>query len=83
VVLPIVWQSRQQALRAYCSNIYCESRREQRDTFSDKLAVIGGTLGLFSGMSILSMVEIICLCLKVSRRSWNRIPKQNKYSDKP
>ena len=44
-----------------------KSKRVQRTTFFDKLATIGGTLGLFSGLSILSMVEIICFCLKVNK----------------
>ena len=53
------------------TSVVLKSIREERDTFSDKLAVIGGTLGLFSGMSILSMVEIICFCLRVARAPCN------------
>ena len=37
-----------------------KSERDIRVSFGDQLAMIGGTLGLFSGMSFLSMVEIIC-----------------------
>ena len=40
-----------------------KSTRVKRVSFNDKLAIIGGTLGLFSGISLLSMVEIVCLCL--------------------
>ena len=32
--------------------------RDKRFTFHDKLARVGGTLGLFTGMSLLSMVEV-------------------------
>ena len=45
-----------------------KSTRVKRVSFTDELAVIGGTLGLFSGMSLLSMVEIICLCLTMAKR---------------
>ena len=30
--------------------------------------MVGGTLGLFTGMSILSFVEIICFCLNINKR---------------
>ena len=40
-----------------------KSTRVKRVAFNEQLAVIGGTLGLFSGISLLSMVEIVCLCL--------------------
>ena len=46
-----------------------KSRREKTVSFSDQIAMIGGTLGLFSGMSILSMVEIICFILKTGSKS--------------
>ena len=32
---------------------------DKRFTFNDQLGTIGGTLGLFTGMSILSMVEVL------------------------
>ena len=36
-----------------------KSAREPRVTFMDQLGTIGGTLGLFTGMSLLSMIEIL------------------------
>ena len=36
-----------------------KSAREPRVTFIDQLGTIGGTLGLFTGMSVLSMVEVV------------------------
>ena len=39
-----------------------KSIREPKVTFIDQLGTIGGTLGLFTGMSILSMIEV-CLFL--------------------
>ena len=45
-----------------------KAKRVARITFNDQLAVIGGTLGLFTGMSILSMVEFVCFCLTMTKR---------------
>ena len=45
-----------------------KSKRIARITFNDQLAVVGGTLGLFSGISILSMVEVLCFCLTLTKR---------------
>ena len=45
-----------------------KSKRIARITFNDQLAVVGGTLGLFTGISILSMVEVLCLCLTLTKR---------------
>ena len=45
-----------------------KSVRVKRVTFSDQLATVGGTLGLFSGMSIISIVEIICFIVKLLQR---------------
>ena len=46
-----------------------KTMKKKRIMFNDQIAVIGGTLGLFSGMSILSMVEIICLIFKLLGRA--------------
>ena len=43
-----------------------KSRKERRVSFGDQLAAIGGTLGLFLGMSIISAIEIICFLFKMS-----------------
>ena len=55
-----------------------KSRREKRVNFSGQLATIGGTLGLFSGISILSIVEIfsfglslVCTFFRCKRRLLN------------
>ena len=45
-----------------------KSKRIARITFNDQLAVVGGTLGLFTGISILSMVEVLCFCLTLTKR---------------
>ena len=44
-----------------------KSKRIARTTFNDQLAVVGGTLGLFTGISILSMVEVLCFCLTLTK----------------
>ena len=41
------------------TNTVTKSARETRVTFIDQLGTIGGTLGLFTGISILSMIEIV------------------------
>ena len=50
-------------------NSVVKAKRAARITFNDKLAAIGGTLGLFSGISILSMVEVLCFCLTITKRA--------------
>ena len=42
-----------------------KSTRVRGVSFNQQLAVVGGTLGLFTGISILSIVEIICFCFTV------------------
>ena len=49
-------------------NSVVKAKRVARISFNDKLAAIGGTLGLFSGISILSMVEVVCFCLTITKR---------------
>ena len=41
-------------------------RRSMRVTFTDKLGSIGGTLGLFSGFSLMAIIELIHWICKVS-----------------
>ena len=40
--------------------------RDKRFTFNDQLGTIGGTLGLFTGMSVLSMIEVFFFAIVVS-----------------
>ena len=40
-------------------------RRSLRVTFADKLGSIGGTLGLFSGFSLLAIMELIQWIFKI------------------
>ena len=42
-----------------------KSKREKRISFNDQLGTIGGTLGLFTGMSLLSIIEIFFLILNL------------------
>ena len=41
-------------------------RRSMRVSFTDKLGSIGGTLGLFSGFSLMAIIELIHWICKVS-----------------
>ena len=40
------------------STSFVEQQRQEATTIADQLANLGGTLGLFSGMSVLSFIEI-------------------------
>ena len=44
-------------------NSVMKSQRQKRVTFTDQLSMIGGTLGLFSGISILSLCEVAIFIL--------------------
>ena len=65
----------QEYLKKYISIVSIEtptdtvtkSKRVRRVSFNEKLASIGGTLGLFTGMSLLSMVEVVCFCLTIAK----------------
>ena len=45
---------------------YMKLKRSLRVTFTDKLGSIGGTLGLFSGFSLLAAIELIHWVIKVA-----------------
>ena len=55
-----------------------KSSRETRVTFLDQLGTIGGTLGLFTGMSILSMVEVGFFIISFFRGCWKKDKKNKK-----
>lgn len=63
----------QEYLKKYISIVSIEtptdtvvkSSRVKKVTWNEQLAFIGGTLGLFSGISFLSVVEIVCFCLTI------------------
>ena len=54
-----------------------KSKKIKAVRFIEQLATVGGTLGLFSGVSILSMVEICCFCLTIAKRSFSCRQKKN------
>ena len=47
------------------TSTYDEIERDIRNSFEDQLGVLGGTMGLFTGFSILSGVEIIFYLAKL------------------
>ena len=47
------------------SSTYDEIERDVKNSFEDQLGVLGGTMGLFTGFSILSGVEIIFFLVKL------------------
>ena len=59
-----------------------KSAREVRVTFIDQIGTVGGTLGLFTGMSILSMVEVVFFLLKFIRNLFNINEEDLSFIDK-
>ena len=55
------------------NNKYIKTITDRKVSFTDKLATIGGTLGLFTGMSILSMIEMGYWILTYVPRSLSRM----------
>ena len=54
-----------------------EVRRDLRVTLADQLASLGGTLGLFTGMSVLSFCEVLFWTLKAVLGSvWRGHPRK-------
>ena len=78
----------QEYLKKYISIVSIEtptdtvvkSLRIKRVTWNEQIAFIGGTLGLFTGISLLSMVEIVCFCLNVFKRYFDT--GRNKFCKK-
>ena len=50
------------------TNSVTKSVRARRKSFDDKLSDVGGILGLFSGISVLSMVEVVCFCFGMTKK---------------
>ena len=50
--------------------------KDRAATFVDKLSAIGGTMGLLTGFSIISGVEIVYFAVKIILK--NLMDKQNK-----
>ena len=55
------------------SKKYVRSIMDKKITFVGQLAALGGTLGLFTGMSILSMVEMVFWMFKLLPVLFRRI----------
>ena len=62
------------SIEAATNNIV-KSIKAKRVTFTDQLGTIGGTLGLFSGISILSVIEILfCVARLFKNVMMDKIP---------
>ena len=51
------------------------SRRVKTIGFNDQLSAIGGALGLFCGVSILSIVEVFCCIAKFAKHGAEKLIK--------
>ena len=49
--------------------VITKSKRVKAIGFNDQLSAIGGAFGLFTGISILSMVEVLCCIMKLIIKS--------------
>ena len=54
-----------------------EIERDKKIKFEAQLSLIGGTMGLFTGFSILSGVEIICFVVKLFFSNINNVLKNS------
>ncbi len=52
-------------------------RKDVRMSFQDRLGSIGGTLGLFTGVSLISIVEVVFWIYKARRRRGFLMPRMN------
>ena len=43
--------------------------KDRKVAFTDQMAMVGGTLGLFTGTSIISLIELVCLVFKSMGKS--------------
>ena len=57
---------------------YDEIERDVKNSLEDQLGLLGGTLGLFTGFSILSGVEIVYFLLRFLRISLTTIQSLSK-----
>ena len=59
------------------TNTVAHTERDIRDSLVDKLGIIGGTIGLFTGFSLLSLLEIVFL----SKELYDKCFKKNAVDD--
>ena len=58
------------------SSIVKSKRESYTVTFNDQMGTIGGTLGLFTGMSILSIIEVIFLFIILGKGAMNQLKEK-------
>ena len=51
------------------TSVFDKITKDERANFETKLSVVGGTLGLFSGFSLISGIEIIFYACKILMNS--------------
>ena len=58
----------------FSTSIYDKIKKDERANFETKLSVIGGTVSLFNGFSIVSGIEIIYYACKIiiGSRYWKK-----------
>ena len=60
----------------FVSPVFDKITKDRAEKFSDVLSAIGGTMGLLTGFSIISGVEIVYFGLKIAFGYFNTIRKK-------
>ena len=72
------WENRLRYVRIYFDTpTFDRITKDRAAKFVDMLSAIGGTMGLLSGFSIISGVEILYFTFKIM---WNLIKRNEKYT---
>ena len=56
----------------FVSPVFDKITKDRAAKFSDVLSAIGGTMGLLTGFSIISGVEIVYFCVKIMLRTFQK-----------
>ena len=56
----------------FVSPVFDKITKDRAAKFSDVLSTIGGTMGLLTGFSIISGVEIVYFCIKIMLKTFDK-----------
>ena len=77
-ILGFEWRNNLRYVKIYFETpTFDRIEKDRAAKFVDMLSAVGGTMGLLTGFSIISGVEILYFCLKIV---WNMILERKKLS---
>ena len=77
------WKNSLRFVRIYFdTQTYDVIEKDRSAKFVDMLSAIGGTMGLLTGFSIISGIEVLYFAAKIVRNLFQRKNKSNKYGKK-